>query len=166
MGRVPSIQISTVSSWRAIDTQTDALKWGGNSRRTRTHTMSLGIGAWRGAIGPVTWIAIGSIAVCARLMGADDWWTPTNSTCTRCRQKHIRDINTNIYRFIPLTVSNCEFWVFRIRISRRRLDRSPGLPWMTLRHPFANLTSGGTDFSGVACGAWTKLHRLNESTFS
>jgi len=33
--------------------------------------------------------------------------------------------------FNPFTALGCEFWVFRIRVSRHRLDLSPCLPSMT-----------------------------------
>ncbi|HEY8908370.1 MAG TPA: hypothetical protein VIM63_20320, partial [Rhodoferax sp.] len=84
------------SSCRAIDTQTDAMKCGGNCRGARTQTMSLGGGAWRGVIGLVGIFAIDLIAMCAGFTGADARCAPTNSTFTRCWQKHIKDINTNI----------------------------------------------------------------------
>jgi hypothetical protein len=61
--------------------------------------------------------------------------------------------STQTYCFIPFTAQGCEFWVFRIRVSRRRFDPSASPPLETLGQQFASLMSGGTDFSGEAGGA-------------
>jgi hypothetical protein len=51
------------------------------------------------------------------------------------------------YCFNPFTDLVCEFWVFRIRVSLRRLNQSDPAPSQAVGLGFALDLTGGTDFS-------------------